>query len=166
MAVDRSGSMEGNKLSQAKRGAVDFAKEARKKGYLTGLIAFDSYAAHLCSPQSNVAVLQKALKSIVANGSTNMTAAIELATEKLRGEKGKRVIILVTDGAPDNADTAMVAAHEAKKQGIDIITVGTEDADSVFLKKLASRNNLATVATSNQLKEGIVATVEMLPRRE
>jgi len=164
LAVDCSGSMEGDKLAQAKRGAVEFAKEAQKKGYWTGLITFDTSATHLCSPQRDIAVLQKTIESVVASGTTNMTHVIELAVEELHSKKGKRVLVIVTDGAPDSARTALKAAQQAKKEGIDIITVGTEDADYAFLKRLASRNELATVVASKQLKEGIVATAKMLPR--
>ena len=59
LAVDCSGSMEGDKLRQAKRGAMDFAKGALKKGYATGLIRFDTMAVHLCEPQRNITVLER-----------------------------------------------------------------------------------------------------------
>lgn len=162
LAVDSSGSMEGEKLAQAKRGAVGFAKEARRKGYQTGLIAFDSYATLLCSPRKDISVLQKALDPVVVGGTTNMTQAIELASEKLRSKKGKRVLVMVTDGAPDNDDDCLAAGRRAKKEGIEIITVGTDDADHGFLKKLASRNDLATLVQKHQLGEGIAATAKLL----
>jgi len=164
LAVDCSGSMEGEKLIQAKRGAIDFAKEAQKKGYVTGLIRFDTGAVHLCEPLRDVAVLQQHLEPVVVGGTTNMTHAIELAMEKFRGRKGIRVIVVVTDGMPDKPERALRAADRAKKEGIDIIAVGTDDANQEFLERVASRSGLATVVQREQLSAGIVSTVEMLPR--
>ena len=162
LAVDCSYSMEGEKLAQAKQGGIDFAKEARKKGYRTGLIAFDSYAIHLCSPQQEISVLRKALEPVVVGGTTNMTHAITLAAGQLSEAEGKRALVIVTDGMPDNRSTALAAARRATSEGIDIITLGTGDADHKFLKKLASRNDLATVVHQHQLREGIAATAKLL----
>ena len=162
LAVDCSGSMDGDKLAQAKRGGIDFANEARKKGYRTGLITFDSYARHLCSPQQEISVLRKALEEVVVGGTTNMTHAIELAVEKLGEAKGKRALVIVTDGMPDNESTALAAARRAKSKGVDIIALGTDDADHEFLKRLASRNELATVVHRHQFREGIAATAQLL----
>ena len=166
LAVDCSGSMEGDKLRQAKRGAMDFAKGARKKGYATGLIRFDTMAVHLCESQHNISVLERHLETMVASGSTNMTHAIELAREKLRDRSGIRVIVVVTDGMPDKPQRALRGAGRAKKEGIDIITIGTDDADSAFLGRLASRRGLARVVQRDKLGAGIASTAEMLPRGE
>jgi len=166
LAVDCSGSMEGQKLQQAKRGAIDFAKEARKKGYATGLICFDTEAVHLCDPQQDVSALQRQLEPVAVGGSTNMTHAIQLAMEKLRSRQGIRVLVVVTDGMPDKPQRALGAADRAKKEGIDIIAVGTDDADQEFLERLASRSGLATVVQREQLSAGIVSTAQMLPRGE
>ncbi len=162
LAIDCSGSMSGEKLAHAKQGGIDFAKEARNKGYCTGLISFDSHATHLCSPQQKISVLQKALDRVSVAGSTNMTHAIKLATEKLDEADGKRALVIVTDGMPNNRSTALAAALQAKSKGIDIIALGTDDADHEFLKKLASRNDLATVVHRRQFREGIAATAKLL----
>jgi len=164
LAVDCSGSMEGGKLAQAKQGAVGFAKEAENKGYLTGLISFESSVTHLCSPQADVSILQKKLEPVTVGGGTNMSDAINLAVEKLSGKKGNRVIVVVTDGMPNEPERALRAAGRAKEKGIDIITIGTDDADYEFLKKLASRDDLATVVQQEQLEKGIVSTANMLPQ--
>ena len=73
LLIDCSGSMEGDKLNQARRGALTFAKDAQRKGYSTGLIQFDSSAEHLCDPQRELSILEGQLKGITIGGSTNMT---------------------------------------------------------------------------------------------
>lgn len=168
LVVDCSGSMEeGNKLNQAKKGTINFAKEARNKGYLTGLIKFESSATHLCEPVRDVSVLEKEVERINIGGSTNMAAAIVLAHQKLNNRKGTRVMVLVTDGMPTeygDPELSLRAGERAKKDGIDIITIGTDDADSNFLKRLASRTDLGVKVSREQLGISITSAAKILPQ--
>jgi Mg-chelatase subunit ChlD len=163
LVVDCSGSMSGDKLNQAKKGALNFAKDALAKEYSTGLVEFGSDATHICEPTRDIEMLHKHLQKMETSGSTNMAEAIRLATDKLRDKAGFRVMVIVTDGMPDNAQAALEEAREAKNNRIDIITIGTDDADEEFLKKLASRTELNVMVASNQLEQGIASTVKMLP---
>ncbi len=166
LLIDCSGSMAGSKLEQAKTGALDFAKNALTKEYVTGLVKFGSVATHICEPIENTEILKKHLESISIEGSTNMTDAIILTIEKLRNRMGLRVMVIVTDGRPDDADSALAVAKQAKKQRIEIITIGTDDANEAFLKKIASRADLNVMVSSNQLAHGIVSTINMLPKHQ
>lgn len=164
LLLDSSGSMgDGQKLVQSKSGALKFAKEAISKGYRVGLIKFESCAIHLCDPQSDLSVLDSALANMNAGGSTEMTGAIRLATQKLLEKGPLRVICIVTDGFPDDPQTALDAARRAKENGIDIITVGTDNADKNFLEKLATRKELGIKVPRDQLEKTIVSTANMLP---
>lgn len=165
LVIDCSASMAGgNKIYQAKKGIIDFAKEARNKGYLTGLIKFESYATHLCEPVRDVSIIEKEVQRIDIGGSTDMAAAIHIATEKLKMKKGSRLIIIATDGMPDSPEETMCEAEQAKKAGIDIITIGTDDADKGFLRKLASRTSLGIRVSREQFGEGISSVATMLPQ--
>ena len=164
LIVDCSGSMAGDKLNQAKSGALAFAKDAQRKGYSTGLIQFSTYAKHLCAPQREVSILERQIKGIIIGGSTNMTEGLLLATKKLSDRGGPRVIVIATDGEPDNISTALGAAEKAKKRGIDIIAVGTDDADRDFLKKLASRSDLGIKVSREHFQKGITQAAESLPQ--
>lgn len=166
LVVDCSGSMSaGHKLDHAKKGALNFAKDALTKGYLTGLIEFASFATRLCEPQQKSSVLQQHLDMMNAGGSTNMAEAIQLATENLRDRRGARVMVIVTDGEPDSVTDALLAAQKAKNKGIKIITIGTDDADGDFLRKLASETELTVVVSRDQLERGITSAVKMLPAK-
>ena len=44
LAIDCSASMAGQKLLQAREGALDFAEDAQIKGYSVGLVQFESSA--------------------------------------------------------------------------------------------------------------------------
>src|SRR3954466_3901334 len=64
--IDTSGSMAGNKLQQAKSGAVDFARSAGVKGYATGLAVFADRAAIVCDPMKDNAVLARKTQKVDA----------------------------------------------------------------------------------------------------
>lgn len=164
LVVDCSGSMRKNdKLEQAKKGALNFAKDAQVKGYLTGLIQFESSATHLCEPQREISALKWHIERIGLGDTTNMTEAIYLTIQKLLNKRGVRVMVIATDGMPDNPETALEAAQEAKKYKIDIIAIGTDDANWEFLKKIATRENLATFVPREKLSQAIASAAQMLP---
>ena len=163
LAIDCSASMAGGKLAQAKRGAIDFFNEARAKGYHVGLVKFETYAELICEPQTELPVIRRYVEQLDRGISTDMAEGIMIAADKLRGQPGTRAIVVVTDGIPDNEEDALAAGREARNEGIDMITIGTDDADQGFLKKLASRENLSVIVTSENLGRGIASTAKMLP---
>lgn len=166
LLVDCSISMRGDKILQAKSGALDFAKKALGKGYVTGLIQFDSTPRLLCEPDANLSVLDNALTRITIGDLTHMAKAINLANSLLKNISSTRVIVIVTDGVPNedgDPELTVKAASIAKKNGIDIIAIGTDDADHEFLKRIASRTDLAVRTTNVQLGKTIGDSVIMLP---
>jgi Mg-chelatase subunit ChlD len=163
LVVDCSGSMEGYKISQVKQGILEFAQDAIKKEYTVGLIKFNSSATHLCEPKDNVGDLSPYLDNMDANGSTNMAAAIAMANEHLSDIKYTRVMVIATDGRPDRTAFALQAGQIAKNEGIDIITIGTDDADLSFLKKLATSEELGNKVTNEQFGKAIGSAYKMLP---
>jgi Mg-chelatase subunit ChlD len=163
LLIDCSGSMAGDKLNQAKRGASRFATDALSKGYYTGLIQFDTYASLLAEPTKEISLLERCLSGVVVGGSTNMAEAIILAHRQLTGKAGFRAIVIVTDGMPDSVDDSLKAGKDTKKDGIDIITIGTDDADQKFLKKLSSRADLGIKVSREHFEQSIASSVKMLP---
>ncbi|RPJ64120.1 MAG: VWA domain-containing protein [Dehalococcoidia bacterium] len=163
LVVDCSGSMEGYKMGQAKQGILEFAQDAIKKDYPVGLIKFSSTATHLCEPKHNVEDLSAYLDDMDANGSTNMAAAIAMANEHLNDTRYTRVMVIVTDGRPDRTQFALQAGQIAKNEGIDIITIGTDDADVSFLKKLATNEEFGNKVSSEQFAKAIGSAHLLLP---
>jgi Mg-chelatase subunit ChlD len=156
LLLDTSGSMRKNqKLDQAKAGIIDFATDAFKKNYRVGLIRFSDEAEILCEPTGNIVILQNIIQSLKAVGSTNMTAALHIAHSKLKEFSGTKVMVIATDGMPDNVKSSLEAAAKAIADGIDIITIGTDDADKEYLKKLASRTELSSKVTSDKFAQAI-----------
>jgi len=166
LVIDCSTSMQGNKLEQAKKGAMSFAKDALVKGYLTGLIQFHTFAKLICEPQKDVVILDRCLKAITIGDTTHMAKAIRLAHNLLKGIPGTRVIVIVTDGMPNgpgDPKSSLDMAEDAKKSGIDIIAIGTDDADQEFLKRLASRKDLGVKVQSKHLEKTISDSAKLLP---
>ncbi len=167
LVIDCSGSMNGYKLEQAKKGIIDFAKDAIKKEYLVGVISFDSEASHLCEPVRDMKVLQSCLQSLVPGGTTNMTDAIKLAHARLKLFDGNRAIVIATDGKADDEQAALTAGKQARSEGIDIITIGTDDAEQEFLQNLASRKELGSKVSKEQFATTIASASNLLaaPKR-
>jgi Mg-chelatase subunit ChlD len=166
LLIDKSASMTGDKISQAKRGALKFAKEALSKGYYTGLIQFDSSSKLLCEPFKDISAIEKAISRIETGDNTHMGKAINLANNLLKGKFGMRVMVIITDGMPNGEGDpvdSLRAGDEAKKAGIDIIVIGTDDADQAFLKRLASRSELGVKVDSKKLEQTITDSARMLP---
>ena len=57
----------------------------------------------------------------------------------------------------------MDCATGLKRDGIEIIAVGTVDADYEFLKQLASRDSLAEIVGNKELGAGITRAAKFLP---
>jgi Mg-chelatase subunit ChlD len=161
--IDCSTSMAGYKLEEAKEGIIDFVRDAIRKEYLLGLIEFSSSATILCKPGQNITYLRECLKTIRASGGTNMVAAIELAHEALKDIRVDRAIVIATDGQPNKVGAALKAGQAAKDDGIDIIAIGTDDADQEFLKKIASRADLGKKVSQENFSQEIASAAQLLP---
>ena len=164
LLLDCSGSMAGDNLVQAKNGAINFSDEAIMKGYCVGVISFGSHADHVIQPVDDITKLSRSVKKLAVQGSTNMAAALHLAAEKFPSPTSDgAAVVLVTDGYPDDEEEALKAARRIKSLGVDIITIGTEDADLCFLEEIASRKDLAVPVKTEELCAGIESTVKLLP---
>lgn len=164
LLLDCSGSMAGTKLDQARSGAEDFLKSAISNGYRVGLVGFDSSAELLCAPTKDRNLLVQSLARLSARCSTNLAGAIVLGARHLEGERaGTCALVLVTDGVPDNPKAAKSAAREVAHQGIQIIAIGTGDADRKFLQELVTSEGLALKVEGRRLGQAISSAARLLP---
>jgi Mg-chelatase subunit ChlD len=163
LVIDTSGSMAGDKLEQAKKGVVDFAEDAFRKEYAVGLISFNTTARHVCEPTYDIRLLQGRIREMQATGSTNMAEAIKMAHDHLKRLDNTRVIVIATDGLPDNAQDALREGTKAKEEKIDIITIGTDDANQGFLKRLATRAELGKKVRREVFYQAISSASNLLP---
>lgn len=165
--LDCSGSMGSNeKLQFAKNGGIEYAMDANSKGYKIGLISFGSKANKILDLQENVENFKTQISKLEVEGSTNLTDAIRIAREALSSNKGERIIFIVTDGFPDNSDSAISEAHLAAKSGIEIMTLGTDDADLNFLSSIATKKEFSKKVNRQDFQQGIKDMSKLLPNRK
>ncbi|MDD5431325.1 MAG: VWA domain-containing protein [Candidatus Pacebacteria bacterium] len=163
LLLDCSGSMEGDKLEQVKAGALDFAQTAIRKGYLVGLIQFDSGARLVCELTGQISLIASGVEKLFAAGNTDMAGALWIAFQKLMRQKGQRVVVVATDGYPSNTPHALQAAEQMKKDKIEILAISTQDAHQNFLGKIVSRKDLNLTVSGNNFRQGMEAMAKKLP---
>jgi Mg-chelatase subunit ChlD len=100
---------------------------------------------------SNARRLHAAIGRLEAEGSTNLTDALEMARGQLVATDWKRYIVILTDGFPDAPESAVEQALAARGQGIEIVAIGTGDADRDYLGRLASSERASIFARSVEL---------------
>jgi len=138
-ALDRSGSMNGEKLTMAKTAALG-AIELLSARDLAGVIAFDGEASWVAEiqPAQNLGAIRPLVEKIVAGGGTNVAAGLRLALQGLRTAPAAiRHAILLSDGVSIPGPYAEIA-ETMRAEGISLSTVGVgSDADTTLLDKLA-----------------------------
>lgn len=164
LVVDCSESMaERDKVRQARDGGRDFAREAVGKGFEVGLVFFSSRATLVSEPTRNTAAVARSLDALEAGGGTDMAPALSLALFQLEEVRGRRAIVVVTDGQTENRTEVLKLAREAKKRGVAVLAVGTDDADRAFLASIVTDASLAQHVPDGRLSAGIRRAAGLLP---
>lgn len=156
LLIDTSGSMSGDAIKQAKYACIQLVQEIIDLDvHRLGIIGFGSKATGLNALSKNRGELVSSIDRLTAFGGTNMRDAISMAMSVLGRCKGRKVIMLVTDGVPDNREQTQKNAREAIKAGIDIITIAAgSGADRTYLSTLASKQEFAfSIKDMGQLEE-------------
>lgn len=115
-----------NRLQQAQWAVRDFVKQL--KGDRIGLVAFAGSSFLQCPVTIDYAaftmMLDDLYAGIIPRGGTAIEQALKTAADSFDKETdADRVIILITDGEDHEGDP-MKMAHELKKQGIQLFSVG------------------------------------------
>jgi Ca-activated chloride channel family protein len=160
LLIDRSGSMAGAKTSYASSGAWDFSQAALKKGYRIATIEFATGASITCAPSRSGEDVRRGCFADSITGSTAMHEGLSLASS-LRPRPGDTIVI-VTDGAVDDPKGTLAIGAKLKSSGVEILAIGTDDADKSFLAQLASRPDLSMKVTSSNLRLAITDASRLL----
>ncbi len=147
--VDRSGSMTGEKIEQA-RGALKFVLNNLRQGDLFNIVAYDSEVQSFRPElqRFNDETRKAALgfvEGIYAGGSTNIHAALQTALAPLQDSKRPTYVIFLTDGLPTVGETNEMKivenAKKANKVRARIFAFGVGyDVNSRLLDKLVREN--------------------------
>jgi len=151
LLLDVSASMTGPPLEEAQTAAREFLARCDFTTMEVGLISFSTLVALQAQATSNVRRLHAAVHRLESQGSTNLTDALEMARGQLVANDRKRYILILTDGYPDAPESAIEQALGARQQGIEIVAIGTGDADRDYLRRLASSEAASIFAQSGEL---------------
>jgi molecular chaperone DnaK (HSP70) len=151
LCIDTSGSMSGRKLEEAKSGALNFMKNLDIEYTSVGLISFDDDARLQMNFTKSAKDMKNAIKSLSIGGGTNMTHALEIAYSNFINKKGRNVIVLLTDGGPNNRSSTLSKAQMCKDKNIEIITLATDGADQSFLKSIATSDESQFFASAKDI---------------
>jgi len=126
--VDKSGSMEGEKIRWAKATALALLIKARREGRDFFLRFFDGKPHALtcvpkCMRSDEVIDLLKYLSKVKSGGGTDITKAIVTACDDLKGPKVRGVadVILITDGEDNISD--LLITRKLRSANARLVTV-------------------------------------------
>ncbi|MEM4246156.1 MAG: VWA domain-containing protein [Candidatus Bathyarchaeia archaeon] len=175
LVLDRSGSMTGRKIEDAKAAAItflDYTGIEDRVGLVTYSNTIEPTELQVMDPAGKETIKTK-IRSQQAGGSTNIYDSIATAEQLLLSSprtNAPPVIILLTDGLhnwpsllPNSAFQAQ--AEEATSRGIIIYTIGLgHDADKERLKMIAeiTGGDFYFAATSEELEQIYIEIGEKL----
>ena len=159
LVFDCSGSMIGKKF----KAAVETAKmiiDILPERHLISLVAFQTDSHVLFENAVPTEGEKDSIKQQIDNldlylgGSTNMAAGISSGMNVLAGGNADAdIVVLLSDGAPNSAKKAQMAAEEASRKGIQIFAVGiggSYNADQLL--RLVTPSNGAVFGDSEAYK--------------
>lgn len=136
LILDRSGSMDGDPLTNLKKGAkkfveiIDEATDDNNDGQIgsgsrIGIVSFSETATKNTELITSVADLDDAIDSLVALGATNHEDAFKKAVELFDpNSSNARVIVMFTDGVTTAGGNPVPITDLAKSDGILIYCIG------------------------------------------
>ena len=140
LVIDCSGSMSGGEIDDAKDAASRFLDNIDPSSHV-GLVSFGGRRVEIeMHLTQDFDQLRQAIENLRTRGSTPMTEAIALTRKQvLVNGQNTNVLILLTDGLPNDEDTTRTEAEIAKQQGVQIIAIGVGGGvDSDYLKQISS----------------------------
>ena len=140
LAIDISGSTEGEPLSAAKVAANAFL-DSLPEGSLVGLISFGPEAEVLSEPVAEYDAVREAIDSLRSNGATTLFDAVALSAETLsQSPATRRVVVVFSDGADTESSVTLQTARSlaaASDIRVDVVSLQTPNTDGAALAAIA-----------------------------
>lgn len=148
--IDRSGSMAGTKLIQAKNAATSFIDNLVPGSDRVGYVSYSTSASLITGLSTSFSTTKTKIQATTASGNTNIGGAVKSAYQEIynNGRDGvKHVVILLTDGEANISDVSTLTPNQyaisrsniAKLDGTIIYSIGLgTSVDSNLLKSVAT----------------------------
>lgn len=168
MALDVSGSMDGMRITEAKKAMKNFVQEFEESNIKIGVVAFADKTKVICKPTENYSKVQKAISTLVCNidniGYCNDANPMPLIHQTLQAYDKYDFVytIILTDGYWDSQSAAIRSKQQFVESGFEIIGMGFGEADINFLRKLSTREELAKVDDIMSLNENLSSIARII----
>jgi uncharacterized protein YegL len=149
LVIDRSGSMNGQSIVDAKQAAQDFVDAMNSSVDQVGVVSFASTGrGRLDSRLSqDFNAVKQSISRLGAGGATNVQEGLEIAAAELNSSRklpnSAPIIIILSDGnhneTPESA--LFAAADSIKASGIRIVSIGLGNANERQLRRIAATDN-------------------------
>jgi uncharacterized protein YegL len=159
--IDVSGSMEGDKLKQAKEALRFGLTKTLNEDDRFNIVAFDTRIQALSSEmmqatRANIAGALSFVDKLVSNGGTNINEALVTAMKMFQPSGRPQNLVFLTDGQPTGVtDPGMIClnARSANHANARVFTFGVgADVNRLLLERLALENRGAQSSIDNQSK--------------
>ena len=163
IVVDRSGSMAGEKMEQAK-GSVGRFLSLMEPGDRAALIAFSDTVSRIEQLTDNMELLKHAMLVIGPEGHTALYDAVAEGVASLRGVDGRKAVIVLTDGIANRGaldiDQAIASAVQ-EYTSVYVIGLGG-DARTARLEHIAEETGGSYFFTPSA--DGLLAIYETISK--
>lgn len=148
--LDRSGSMEGNKLIESKNAIRECISQISDDVPLS-FVTFESDSALECALTQSKYLVMNLVEGVSTTGGTNIAAGLSTSIDSLRSAPGTRVIMLLSDGV-DSEDSKKVmdsVLAEAIANDITVYTIGLQGCDEEYLQNISRKTGGQFVMVTN-----------------
>ena len=150
LVLDRSGSMEGNKLIESKN-AIRNCVAQMEDSVSMSFVIFDNTASLECGLTDSKYLVMNIVEGVWTTGGTNISSGLTTAIDSLRASAGTKVIILLSDGMDfdDSKNLIDGVLSDAAANDITIYTVGLQGCDEDYLQKIANQTGGQFIMVTN-----------------
>lgn len=153
LVIDRSGSMQGRAMNDAKQAAKKFVSMTGANDYVS-VVAFSDSVEVVTDFTSDKNSLYSSIDSIQPYGMTALYDAVARSVSMLRYVKGKKIVLYLTDGYDNKSSYTMNnIASMNLNTGVFVYGIGLGDVDENVLNSLslATRGKYAKTFNSADL---------------
>lgn len=166
LALDVSGSMQGDRIVKAVQGCQRFVDEAVRAGYQVGVILWHHAVEGDSPPHSDPKGARVLLARAKAAGGNSAVPFLTLAhTQLMAVDVGDKVVAIFGDGDLGDRQSAEAKAQQLIADNIRILTCGLDEGSAQELASISTENVAPRTATSENLADSIALMARGLTRR-
>ncbi|MHC4107925.1 MAG: VWA domain-containing protein [Planctomycetota bacterium] len=153
--------------------ATEFIRRQDLEQDTMALAVFAGSARVVTPLVHNPGVLQEAVHSLLAGGTTDLGRGLNVAGSLLSAAPGERWVVLFSDGRPQTSSSptegpmasARSAAARIRDDGAHIIAIGTGLADPILLREIAGSEEHVILSEFDALSEAFRRSEQLINRQ-